>query len=75
VAAPTLLIVGGDDEAVLGLNEWALARLGAPVKRLEVIPGATHLFEEPGTLEEVARLAADWFTAHLAPAVGGRRST
>ncbi len=65
VRAPTLLIVGGDDEAVLGLNEWALERLGSSVKDLVVVPGASHLFEEPGTLEEVARLAAGWFGQHL----------
>jgi dienelactone hydrolase len=70
VTAPTLLIVGGDDEPVIGLNEWALERLGSPVKRLEIVPGATHLFEEPGKLEEVARLAGDWFTRHLAPSGG-----
>ena len=70
VTAPTLLIVGGDDEPVIGMNEWALARLGSPVKRLEIVPGATHLFEEPGTLEEVARLAAEWFARHLARAEG-----
>jgi putative phosphoribosyl transferase len=68
VRAPTLLIVGGDDEPVIGLNRQALARLGAPVKKLVVVPGATHLFEEPGKLEEVARLAAGWFTQHLRPA-------
>lgn len=67
VVAPTLLIVGGDDEPVIGMNEWALARLGSPAKRLEIVPGASHLFEEPGTLEEVARLAADWFTRYLVP--------
>lgn len=67
VKAPTLLIVGGDDEPVVGMNEWALARLGSPVKELRIVPGASHLFEEPGTLEEVARLAADWFARHLAP--------
>jgi dienelactone hydrolase len=67
VRAPTLLIVGGADEQVLELNDWALARLGASVKRLDIIPGATHLFEEPGALEEVARRAADWFTRHLTP--------
>jgi dienelactone hydrolase len=65
VRAPTLLIVGGDDEPVIGLNESALARLGAPVKQLVIVPGASHLFEEPGKLEEVARLAADWFTRYL----------
>jgi putative phosphoribosyl transferase len=66
VEAPTLLIVGGDDERVLRMNEEALARLRAE-KRLEIIPGAGHLFEEPGALEEVARLAADWFTRYLPP--------
>ncbi|HEY3788818.1 MAG TPA: alpha/beta fold hydrolase [Urbifossiella sp.] len=65
VFAPTLLIVGGDDEPVITMNEWALSRLGSKVKKLEIVPGATHLFEEPGKLEEVARLAADWFTRHL----------
>ena len=65
VRAPTLLIVGGDDEPVIGMNEEALARLGAPVKELVIVPGASHLFEEPGTLEEVARLAAKWFTRYL----------
>jgi putative phosphoribosyl transferase len=64
VTAPTLLIVGSDDTQVLELNREALARLRAD-KRLEVVDGATHLFEEPGTLEEVARLAAEWFTAKL----------
>jgi pimeloyl-ACP methyl ester carboxylesterase len=71
VTAPTLLIVGGDDRAVLELNREALARMGAE-KRLEVVPGATHLFEEPGALERVAELAAVWFTTHLRGS-GGRR--
>jgi putative phosphoribosyl transferase len=65
VRAPTLLIVGGDDEPVIGMNEQALARLGAPVKELVIVSGASHLFEEPGKLDEVARLAADWFTQYL----------
>ena len=65
VLAPTLLIVGGDDRQVLALNEDAHARLGAPIKKLVVVPGATHLFEEPGKLEEVARLASEWFGRHL----------
>jgi putative phosphoribosyl transferase len=66
VRAPTLLIVGGDDEAVIGMNETAMAQMGAEVK-LEIVPGATHLFEEPGTLERVAELARDWFVHHLSP--------
>jgi pimeloyl-ACP methyl ester carboxylesterase len=65
VRAPTLLIVGGDDEPVIEMNRAALALLPGEA-RLDVVPGATHLFEEPGALEAVARLAADWFTLHLA---------
>lgn len=65
VRAPTLLIVGGDDRDVLILNRAALAELRCE-KRLEVIPGATHLFEEPGTLDTVAQLAGAWFERHLA---------
>jgi putative phosphoribosyl transferase len=65
VAAPTLLIVGGNDEPVLDLNRVALARLRTE-KRLEVVPGATHLFEEPGALEQVADLAGDWFRRWMA---------
>jgi dienelactone hydrolase len=65
VRAPTLLIVGGHDEPVIALNREALVRLGAGEKQLVIIPGATHLFEEPGALEEVARLARDWLTRHL----------
>lgn len=64
VRAPTLLIVGGNDPDVLQLNRAAYARMTAD-RELVVVPGATHLFEEPGTLEEVARLAADWFLSHL----------
>lgn len=71
VTAPTLLIVGGHDEGVLELNERALARLRCP-KELTVVPGATHLFSEPGALEDVARLAAAWFGRHLAPAAAPR---
>ncbi|HVM03051.1 MAG TPA: phosphoribosyltransferase family protein [Acidimicrobiales bacterium] len=67
VRAPTLLVVGGLDAAVLDLNRRAQARLGGE-SRLVVVPGATHLFAEPGALEAVARLARDWFTDHLAPA-------
>jgi putative phosphoribosyl transferase len=65
VRAPTLLIVGGADEPVIALNQQAYEQLGCPVKRLMIVPGATHLFEEPGKLEEVARLATDWFLCHL----------
>jgi putative phosphoribosyl transferase len=64
VAAPTLLIVGGDDRPVIQLNQQALARLTAP-KDLRIVPGAGHLFEEPGALEEVSRLAREWFQRHL----------
>jgi putative phosphoribosyl transferase len=67
VQAPTLLIVGGYDDVVLELNRRALRLLRCP-KELVVVPGATHLFEEPGTLEEVARLAKEWFLRHLVPA-------
>jgi dienelactone hydrolase len=66
VEAPTLLIVGGKDVVVLGMNEEALGMLRAE-KRLEIVPGATHLFEESGALEEVSHLAAGWFVDHLAP--------
>jgi predicted phosphoribosyltransferase/dienelactone hydrolase len=64
VKAPTLLIVGGDDSPVIEMNEEALERLTC-VKTMKIVPGATHLFEEPGTLEEVVRLARDWFAKHL----------
>jgi putative phosphoribosyl transferase len=64
VEAPTLLIVGGNDEPVTALNVYAYRKLRAP-KELAVIPGATHLFEEPGALDEVARRAADWFRRYL----------
>jgi putative phosphoribosyl transferase len=66
VAAPTLLIVGGHDEVVLDFNRQAQAQLRCE-NQLAVVPGATHLFEEPGTLEAAAELARDWFTRHLAP--------
>jgi pimeloyl-ACP methyl ester carboxylesterase len=69
VRTPTLLIVGGDDDAVITLNKHALARLGTPVKDLVIVPGASHLFEERGKLDDVARLAADWFARHLAAAL------
>jgi putative phosphoribosyl transferase len=64
VQAPTLLIVGGDDVPVVGMNEDALRRLRCE-KRLAIVPGATHRFEEPGTLEQVVRLATDWFRDHF----------
>jgi putative phosphoribosyl transferase len=70
VHAPTLLIVGGNDDLVIELNEQALRSLRCP-KQLVIVPGATHLFEEPGTLEKVARLAKEWFTRHLS---GRKRS-
>jgi len=69
VKAPTLLIVGGADAPVIEMNRDALKHLSIE-KRLEIVPGATHLFEEPGTLEEVARLAREWFQAHLKPYTG-----
>lgn len=64
VQAPTLLIVGGYDEQVIELNEIAMSRLSS-VKKLVIVPGATHLFEEPGTLESAARLAGQWFLQYL----------
>jgi len=67
VDAPTLLIVGGDDTAVIELNRRAMARMHC-THELKIIPGATHLFEEPGTLEVVAKLARDWFGLWLTPA-------
>lgn len=66
VRAPTLLIVGGDDVQVIELNRAALALLRCE-KQLVIIPGASHLFEEPGALDEVARLAREWFRQHLIP--------
>src|SRR5829696_848397 len=64
VAAPTLLIVGGEDEPVIGMNRKAMGKMSTD-KELEIVPGASHLFEEPEKLEEVARLAARWFARHL----------
>lgn len=64
VQCPVLLIIGGDDEEVIELNRQAAIMLGA-FKEMRIIPGATHLFEEPGTLEEVARLAREWFARYL----------
>jgi len=69
VRAPTLLIVGGNDDVVIELNEQARDRMRCEVK-LEIVPGATHLFEEPGALETVAKLASDWFLLHAAGSAG-----
>jgi putative phosphoribosyl transferase len=66
VLAPTLLVVGGEDGPVIRMNEEALALLTCP-KQLVIVPGATHLFEEPGTLEQVAALAKRWFQQYLKP--------
>lgn len=70
VQAPTLLIVGGNDTQVIELNELALEQLQS-VKQMSIVPGATHLFSEPGTLEEAARLATDWFVRYLAAPTSG----
>ena len=67
ITAPTMLIVGGDDEPVIEMNRAAYRLLSCP-KRLVIVPGATHLFEEPGTLEEVAEHALIWFQQHVHPA-------
>ncbi len=67
VQAPTLLIVGGNDDIVIELNEQARDKMHCEVK-LEIIPGATHLFEEPGMLEKVAHLASNWFVKHIGSA-------
>jgi dienelactone hydrolase len=64
VQAPTLLIVGGNDDVVIELNEMARDQMHCEVK-LEIVPGATHLFEESGALENVAKLASDWFVNHI----------
>ncbi len=66
LVTPVLLVVGGADSVVIGLNEQARALMQTRVE-IAIVPGATHLFEEPGTLEEVARLAANWFVSHLTP--------
>ena len=71
VRAPTLLLVGGRDDVVLDLNRQAQARLRCE-NRLDVIPGATHLFEEPGALEQVAERARDWFVSHLRSSRGSQ---
>jgi putative phosphoribosyl transferase len=67
VRAPTLLIVGGRDHGVIEMNEAARDALVHASRELAIVPGATHLFEERGTLEQVAKLAAQWFVRHLAP--------
>ena len=69
VKAPTLLIVGGEDHVVIELNEQARAQMKCECK-IDIVPGATHLFEEPGALEHVAKLASDWFLLHAAGTVG-----
>jgi dienelactone hydrolase len=75
---PTLLLVGGEDHEVIDMNKTAFAKmraLGEPAKKLTIVPGATHLFEEPGTLDEVARLATEWFSKHLLPSQGQQPAT
>jgi dienelactone hydrolase len=72
VEAPTLLIVGGHDEPVIEMNRDAMRQMHAHVE-LEIVPGATHLFEEPGTLEQVSGLAAGWFGRYLSGGIAGRR--
>jgi putative phosphoribosyl transferase len=74
VASPTLLLVGGEDHEVIVLNQQAYAALRSE-KQLVIVPGATHLFEEPGTLEEVARVAAQWFAKHLSAKTDKRFSS
>lgn len=71
VKAPTLLIVGGNDGVVIGLNEEAYAQLSCE-KQLKIVPGASHLFEEPGTLEQVAQLASEWFKQRFQPQTVGQ---
>jgi putative phosphoribosyl transferase len=73
VAAPTLLVVGGRDQTVLGLNRSAMARMAARVE-LAIVPGATHLFEEPGALDRVADHATDWFVEHFSASAEPRRT-
>ena len=73
VPAPTLLIVGGRDDVVIDLNRQAFQKLQGP-KELTIVPGATHLFPEPGALDEVARLATAWFVRYLVPRVEAARS-
>lgn len=65
VEAPTLLIVGGRDEPVIDMNQEAMNRMTTAHVELKIVPGATHLFEEPGTLEQVEQIAGDWLTRYL----------
>jgi putative phosphoribosyl transferase len=74
VKAATLLIVGGEDTVVIGMNRQALNELKAE-KSMVIVPGATHLFEEPGALEEVARLASNWFLHHFAGKTSSRKKS
>ena len=74
VEAPTLLVVGGNDDIVIELNEMARDQMKCEVK-LEIVPGATHLFEEPGALEKVAKLASDWFVHHIGASGDGPTPT
>jgi dienelactone hydrolase len=69
VIAPTLLIVGGEDAPVIEVNRAAMRQMTAAHVEMEIVPGATHLFEEPGTLEQVERLAGEWFARNLRPRV------
>jgi putative phosphoribosyl transferase len=69
--APTLLIVGGNDEPVIAMNQRAMDQMRAD-KRLEIVPGATHLFEEPGALDRVAELAGRWFVVHFGEGAGAQ---
>jgi putative phosphoribosyl transferase len=64
VQAPTLLIVGGNDDVVIGMNQQAMSKMSC-IKTLKIVPGATHLFEEPGTLDQAANLAKEWFVQYL----------
>jgi dienelactone hydrolase len=70
VKAPTLFVVGGNDLLVINFNQAAMARMTAE-RRLEIVPGASHLFEEPGALQEVARLAREWFLRYLTSGIRG----
>jgi putative phosphoribosyl transferase len=72
VTAPTLLIVGGNDTPVIAMNRAALGQLPPGAKQLVIVPGAGHLFEEPGTLDRVAQLAANWFGRYLGAASPAR---